>query len=145
MTTNIERSALVAHSTETMFDLVDDAERYPERFDWCNAADVQRSGPGRYVARLDVGLGRFKTWFKTENTSERPLRIDMRLVDGPFKSLEGHWRFIALDAHACKVTLELKFEPASSLLGPVLAFGLQSLADRMVDDFIRAANKAGLP
>ncbi|MBS0226228.1 MAG: type II toxin-antitoxin system RatA family toxin [Proteobacteria bacterium] len=144
MTTTIERSALVAHSAETMFDLVDAAERYPERFGWCQAADVERMD-GRYVARLDVGLGRFKTWFKTENTSERPLRIDMRLVDGPFKSLEGHWRFTALDPHACKVALELKFEPASSLLGPVLALGLQNLADRMVDDFIRVANRAGLP
>ena len=145
MTTTIERSALVAHSAETMFDLVDATERYPERFGWCQAAAVERQEDGRYIARLDVGLGRFKTWFKTENTSERPSRIDMRLVDGPFKTLEGHWRFTALDIHACKVALELKFEPASSLLGPVLALGLQSLADRMVDDFIRAANKAGLP
>lgn len=145
MTTTIERSALVAHSAETMFDLVDAAERYPERFGWCQAADVERMDDGRYVARLDVGLGRFKTWFKTENTSERPLRIDMRLVDGPFKTLEGHWRFMSLDAGACKVTLELKFEPASSLLGPVLALGLQSLADRMVDDFIRAANHPEKP
>ena len=145
MTTTIERSALVAHSAETMFDLVDAAEHYPERFGWCQSADVERLGDGRYVARLDVGLGRFKTWFKTENTSERPQRIDMRLVDGPFKTLEGHWRFLPLADDACKVMLELSFEPASSLLGPVLALGLQSLADRMVDDFIRAANHAGSP
>ena len=48
-------------------------------------------------------------------------------------------------AHAagCKVTLKLDFEPLSRLLGPALALGMQGLADRMVDDFVREADRAG--
>ena len=37
--------------------------------------------------------------------------------------------------------LTLRFGPGSLLLAPVLAMGLQALADRMVDDFIRAADQ----
>ena len=46
-----------------------------------------------------------------------------------------------LDESACKVTLRLEFEPQNRLLGPALALGMQSLADRMVDDFVREADK----
>ena len=139
--TTIERSALVAHSAEQMFDLVNETERYPERFGWCKGADVEEHTATRSVARLDVGLGAFKTWFKTDNTLQRPERIHMHLLAGPFKSLEGEWSFKALAPHACKVQLTLRFEPGSLLLAPVLAMGLQALADRMVDDFIRAADQ----
>ena len=92
------------------------------------------------VARLDLGLGALSTWFATENALERPHRIDMKLVDGPFRKLHGRWDFHALDEEACKVTLTLEFEPTNRLLGPAFALGFQGLADRMVDDFVRVAD-----
>ena len=70
-----------------------------------------------------------------------PHRIDMDLVDGPFRKLHGRWDFHALDESACKVTLTLEFEPSSRLLAPAMALGFQGLADRMVDDFVRAADR----
>ena len=137
----IRRSALVEHSTARMFDLVNDVAAYPRRFDWCSAAELIEAGERRLVARLDLGLGSLRTWFTTENTLDRPHRIDMNLVDGPFRKLEGHWEFHALDESASKVTLTLSFDPSNRLLGPALALGFQSLADRMVDDFVRVADK----
>ena len=97
-------------------------------------------GRARLVARLDLGLGSFSTWFQTENTLQRPHSIDMQLRDGPFKQLHGRWEFHALAEDACKVTLTLEFEPTNRLLGPAFALGFQSLADRMVDDFVRVAD-----
>lgn len=95
------------------------------------------------VARLDLGLGALRTWFTTENTMSAPHHIDLKLVDGPFRRLAGRWEFHALDESACKVTLTLDFEPKVRLLGPAMALGFQSLADRMVDDFIRVADRGG--
>ncbi|HVK51295.1 MAG TPA: type II toxin-antitoxin system RatA family toxin [Pseudoxanthomonas sp.] len=139
----IRRSALVEHAASRMFDLVNDVAAYPRRFDWCSGADIIETAENRLVARLDLGLGSLSTWFTTENTLERPHRIDMKLVDGPFKKLHGQWDFHALDESACKVTLTLSFEPASKLLVPALALGFQTLADRMVDDFVRVADRGG--
>lgn len=139
----IRRSALVEHAASRMFDLVNDVSAYPRRFDWCSAAEIIESGEQRLVARLDLGLGSLKTWFTTENTLDRPHRIDMKLVDGPFRKLHGQWHFHALDESACKVTLTLEFEPASRLLLPALTLGFQTLADRMVDDFVRVADRGG--
>lgn len=136
----IRRSALVEHSAARMFALVADIGAYPARFKWCEAADVIEAGEERVVARLDLGLGGIHTWFTTENRLSPPQRIDMVLRDGPFRRLEGHWEFHALDESACKVTLLLDFEPQSRLLVPALTLGFQGLADRMVDDFVRVAD-----
>ena len=133
------RSALVEHSATRMFDLVNDVAAYPRRFKWCDAAELIEQGEQRVVARLDLGLGAFRTWFTTENRLERPQRILMQLRDGPFKRLHGQWEFHALGENASKVSLTLDFEPSSRLLGPALALGFQGLADRMVDDFVRVA------
>jgi len=137
----IRRSALVEHSASRMFDLVNDVAAYPARFAWCDQAQLIEQGEDRLVARLDLGLGSFRTWFTTENTLHRPHSIDMQLRDGPFKRLQGRWEFHALDEDACKVTLTLDFEPGSRLLGPALALGFQGLADRMVNDFVRVADR----
>ncbi len=139
----IRRSALVEHAAARMFDLVNDIAAYPRRFDWCKGAQLMESEADRIVARLDLGLGSLSTWFTTENRLERPHRIDMNLIDGPFRALHGEWQFHALDESACKVTLTLNFEPASRLLAPAFALGFQGLADRMVDDFVRVADRNG--
>ncbi|NZA27574.1 type II toxin-antitoxin system RatA family toxin [Luteimonas sp. SJ-92] len=137
----IQRSALVEHSAARMFALVDDVAAYPARFDWCEAAEVLERDEARVVARLDLGLGSLRTWFTTENALAPPHHIDMRLRDGPFRRLDGRWEFHALDESACKVTLTLDFEPRSRLLAPAMALGFQGLADRMVDDFVRVADR----
>ena len=139
----IVRSALVEHSAARMFALVNDIAAYPRRFDWCRAADVLEQVGDRVVARLELGIGGFHTWFTTENTLVPPHHIDMQLRDGPFKRLHGRWQFHALDETACKVSLALDFEPQSSLMLPVLSLGLRGLADRMVDDFVRVADAEG--
>jgi len=136
----IRRSALVEHSAARMFALVNDIAAYPRRFDWCDSAQVVEADQDHVVARLDLGLGALRTWFTTHNTLKAPHHIDLKLVDGPFRKLSGRWEFHALDESACKVTLTLDFEPAVKLLGPALAVGFQSLADRMVDDFVRIAD-----
>lgn len=126
-----------------MFDLVNDVDAYPRRFRWCSAARILEQGEDRIVARLDLGLGSFTTWFMTENTLVRPSSIDMKLREGPFKRMHGRWDFHALAEDACKVTLELDFEPTSRLLTPALSLGFKGLADRMVNDFVRVADEQG--
>lgn len=148
----IVRSALVEHSAAHMFALVNNVTAYPRRFDWCNGAEILAQSADRVTARLDLGFAGFSTWFTTENTLSPPHHIDMDLRDGPFKRLQGRWQFHALDESACKVSLQLDFDSRNRLIAPALALGMQGLADRMVDDFVREADRcelsvceAGLP
>ena len=135
----IRRSALVRYSPDQMFDLVNDVQAYPRRFTWCAAADVLACDETSMTARLEVRVAGMTQHFTTRNTLVRPERIDMALVDGPFRSLGGGWTFMPLGGDGCKIALGLDFEYSGALLGPALRLGFQGLADRMVDEFVRVA------
>ncbi|HUD41921.1 MAG TPA: type II toxin-antitoxin system RatA family toxin [Dokdonella sp.] len=137
--THISRSALVRYTPRQMFDLVNDVEAYPSRFRWCSAAQVLERDEAGITARLDLRLAGIVQSFTTRNLNLPPDRIQMRFVDGPFKTLEGVWAFQALGEAGSKVSLTLDFEFASRLAGAALRIGFQGLADRMVDDFCRVA------
>jgi ribosome-associated toxin RatA of RatAB toxin-antitoxin module len=65
----------------------------------------------------------------------------MKLVSGPFRSLEGSWRFTALSEKACKVELNLRYEFASALLGKVVGAVFDEIANSLVDAFARRADQ----
>lgn len=137
----IRRSALVRYSPGQMFDLVNDVEAYPRRFSWCAAAEVFERGEAMLTARLDVRIAGMTQRFTTRNTLVPPERIDMALVDGPFRALSGGWTFAPLGDEGCKIALGLDFEYSGALIGPALRLGFQGLADRMVDEFVRVARR----
>lgn len=139
----IRRHALVRHTPERMFDLVNDVEAYPTRFGWCGGAQVlEREGDLALTARLDLRFAGLTQSFTTRNTLERPQRLHMHLVDGPLRALEGDWTFKPLGDKGCRIALALDFDYAGLLGGSALRLGFQGLANRMVDDFCAAANKA---
>ena len=135
----IERSALVPRSQAVLYGLVDDFESYPRHFSWCRKAEALERGPDHALARMTVAIGGVDVVFTTRNRLEPPERIGISLVEGPFTKLEGSWEFRALGELGARIGLVLSFEPAGKLLGPALALGFQRVADRMVDDFVRAA------
>ncbi|MER3547021.1 MAG: ubiquinone-binding protein [Rhodanobacteraceae bacterium] len=139
--THVHRQALVRHTCEQMFDLVNDVEAYPRRFAWCCGARVQEHDDNHLVARLDLRFAGLTQHFVTRNTLERPHCIAMRFVEGPFRHLTGEWTFVPLGKDGCKVSLDLDFEISNPLIGLALSFGFQRLADRMVDDFVAEANR----
>ena len=140
--TSIHRHALVRHSARRMYDLVNDVAGYPARFPWCEGSQVLEASDTHMLARLDLRLAGLRTSFTTRNTLEAPTRIQLQLAEGPFRKLTGQWHFHSLAEDACKVSLDLDFEVAGKVLGSALALGFQGLADRMVDDFCREADRA---
>ncbi|NTS75584.1 type II toxin-antitoxin system RatA family toxin [Catenovulum sp. SM1970] len=137
----IQRDALVMHSAETMFDLVNDVSAYPEFLPDCLGAKVISSNESEMTASLKIGKGAVNKWFTTCNTFIDKNQVKMTLVDGPFKRLTGVWQFIPLDEEACKVSLELDFEFSNKLVA--LAFGkiFNHVANNMVKAFISRANQ----
>lgn len=137
----IHRQALVALPAARMFALVHDVADYPKRFDWCEGAEVLEASQDWLIARLDVRLSGVAASFTTRNTFAAPGSIRLELIEGPFRDLRGEWRFVPLDDEACRVELDLEFAFAGSLVGSALAIGFRRFADRLVEDFVRAARE----
>ena len=137
----VNRSALVRHTPENMFELVNDFERYPEFLPGCRRARLIERDEAHLIGEVTLGRAGIEQSFTTRNDLIEPERIEMSLISGPFKRLRGRWLFLPMGDGACKVCLELEFEFANRLLG--MAFGklFQQVAGQLVDAFSRRADE----
>lgn len=141
MAKHIERSALVSYSAEQMYALVNDIENYPRFMDGCVGAEVLERGDDFVEARLDLkkaGLGKS---FVTRNRLQPYERIEMHLVKGPFKKLEGIWQFKPLNETASKVSLSLSFEFESRLLALAADPWFESVGNQLVSALCERARE----
>jgi len=132
---------LIAYSADQMFELVDAVQRYPEFLPWCAAASVIPVDERKVNASVTINYHGVKQSFTTQNTRTPAQQIEMRLVEGPFRSLDGCWRFAALNASACKIEFSLHYEFSSKLLeklvGPVFGY----IANSLIEAFLRRAEQ----
>ena len=63
----------------------------------------------------------------------------IRLVDGPFRRLEGSWRFRSLAENACKIEFRLHYEFSSKVFEKVIGPVFSHIANTFVDAFVRRA------
>ncbi|HKK14128.1 MAG TPA: type II toxin-antitoxin system RatA family toxin [Gammaproteobacteria bacterium] len=137
--TTISKSALVPYSPEEMFALVEDIEAYPTFLPWCRSAQVTDRRGDEVCATIEISKAGVEKTFTTRNRHQHNKMIEMRLVEGPFRHLEGFWRFDALGEQACKVAFDLDFEFASRMLGMVVGPVFSQIANTLVDAFQRRA------
>jgi len=138
---SISRSALVMHSVEQMYDLINDVVAYPQFLPDCIDSKIISQDDTSMTASLLVSKGGVKKWFTTQNTFLTHSKVDMSLVDGPFKQLTGGWKLTPLSEEACKIELALEYEFSSKIFD--LAFGkvFNQLANNMVQAFTGRAKE----
>lgn len=137
----VQRSALVMHSDQLMYDLVNDVASYPLFMEGCQAAEVFEHSDQQMVARLDLKKGGVKTSFMTRNRLQAPSTIEMNLEDGPFKRFKGVWSFTSLTPQACKVSLDLEFEFNNMAVGLAASKLFSTMANELVDSLCRRADE----
>jgi ribosome-associated toxin RatA of RatAB toxin-antitoxin module len=139
--TTVSRNALVPFTAEQMFLLVDDIDAYPQFLPWCKGSITHSREGDQVRASVDVSKAGFKQSFTTQNTNHVGKQIEMQLVDGPFKSLHGYWRFEALSDSASKVSLDIEFEFSSKVLSMTLGPVFAQICNTMVEAFVKRARE----
>ena len=133
---NVLKSVLVPHSARTMFDLVDDVERYPEFLPWCSGARVSERTETLTRARIEIDYHGLASHFSTLNRKQAPSRMDLELEEGPFDSFTGRWSFTPLGDAGCRVEFSLDYgfsgAAMTALLEPVFGHIIETLVDRFV-------------
>ena len=137
----ISKSVLVPYTARQMFDLVCDAESYPEFLPGCRSVDISERNAHRVVATMEFAKGKLKKSFTTENRLAKNKRIDVKLVKGPFHHLEGHWEFASLGEEGCRVSFNLEFEFSSKLLAMSVAPVFHEVANKLVGAFVKRADQ----
>ncbi|MGB5291692.1 MAG: type II toxin-antitoxin system RatA family toxin [Lysobacterales bacterium] len=137
----ILRSALVTHSALDMYKLVEAVPAYPQFLSWCTATVVHEQCSDFQKASLTVVVAGIRQSFTTVNSLFAPERVEMKLFEGPFKNLQGEWRFVPLGEDGCKISLELDFEMTAGPMSKLFGKGFGRIADRLVDDFCKRAEQ----
>ncbi len=77
--------------------------------------------------------------FSTRNVLHPYDSMEIGLVSGPMRHMQGKWQFVPVKDHACKVLLDLEFEFSGSFLS-IFSFNpcSQSIANSLVDAFLQA-------
>ena len=136
---HISRSALVPFSAEQMYKLVDKIDAYHEFLPWCGYSQELSRGDDWVEGSVTIEKGGLNKTFTTKNYLKKNQQIELTLVDGPFKELQGFWTFDALKEDACKISLELDYEFSSKMLGLVVGPVFNQIANAMVDSFVKEA------
>jgi len=137
----VNKSVLVAYPAQRMFALVDAVEKYPEFLPWCSSTEVIFRDPLLTRATIRINYHGIRQSFSTENAKREPHLMQIKLIEGPFRTLEGGWRFTDLGSSGCKVELSLRYEFASrmldKLIGPVFSY----IVNNLVDAFVKRAHR----
>ena len=93
------------------------------------------------LASLSVRVGGLQQRFTTRNRLVPGERLSLSLVEGPFQTLAGEWRFTQLGEVGSKVTLELNFDFRKGLVSAAFQRGFSHVADHLVSEFCQRAKE----
>ena len=136
----VSKTVLVSHSAQQMYELVANCEDYPAFLPWCAGGRILEQKGEHVFAELKIDFKGIKQSFSTDNVNVPGERIDMRLREGPFKSLEGHWRFTPLSEEACRVDFSLEYHFSNAILEKVVGPVFGHIAATFVDAFVQRAD-----
>jgi len=124
-----------------MYALVNDIESYADFLPWCSQSTILEQTDDEIKARLNIAYGSLNKSFTTLNKLTPNIKMEMLLVDGPFKHLQGAWQFTQLGDDGCKVSLELEFEFKNKLISMTMGPVFSQIANTLVDSFSERAHK----
>jgi len=140
----IKRQVIVPYSPAEMFQLVNAIEEYPQFVPWCKSTEVLSRDVDEIRATLNFSKGALSKSFTTCNRLQLNKMIEIRLLQGPFKHMEGFWRFNPLPNGGCEILLDLEFEFSSRLVAFAFEPFFAQVAGMLVDVFSkRAIDKYG--
>ncbi|RAU18339.1 ubiquinone-binding protein [Nitrincola tibetensis] len=138
--TEVHKTALVLHTAEQMFDLINDVARYPDFVPWCSKVEVKHDTEDSIEATLYVSKAGLNYHFTTRNNKKRPVYMDMALIEGPFSTFSAVWILTPLSDEACKVEFSMKFDFSGKLASFAMGKVFNSVATTMVDVFVQRAD-----
>jgi len=144
MSHHIERRHL-AYTTEQLFDLVADVERYPDFLQWFVAARVRHRNGNVLDVDQVVRFAGLTARFATRAVLDRPRRIAIAASDPPppFRLLDQCWTFTPASDGSTTVRYEISVELRSTLLQRLIRPLLdeRQIAEATVNAFRRRAEQ----
>lgn len=138
---NISKSVITPFTPAQMYALVSDIENYKNYLPWCPSSQVLKRDGNKIIGRVDISYLKVKAHFTTENINIENQRIDLSLVDGPFKQMKGHWIFTPLGETGCKIEFKLDYAFSNFIIQKVIGTVFEMVIKSIVDSFVKKAHE----
>ena len=130
-----------------MFDLIEQAEHYPQFLPWCVDATILERSDDWVAGKVDFSFLALRFSFVTRNAKRRPEWLRVRVVDGPFRRFDGDWRLTPIADLGCKVEFDVSYEISDGLLDQLAKPAVEFVSRSMMDAFVKRAEHTltGMP
>ena len=132
--TLVKRSRKVQYTCAQMYELVNRIDDYAIFLPYISKGIVHHRDDFEVQATLEIEAAGVSKSFTTRNRLQHNKMIEIRLVNGPFRHLEGFWRFDEADDGSI-ISFDLEFEFSNKMLSMFLGPIFEQIADKMVDSF----------
>jgi len=139
MPTHAEKRKL-PYTSEQLFKLVAEVDRYPEFLPWCLASRITKRDGHVFYADLVIGYKMAREKFGSKVTALEPDHIHVEYLSGPMKYLSNHWRFIEEPDGSCTIDFYVDFEFKSALFQSLIEVFFNEAVKRMVEAFENRAH-----
>lgn len=141
----VQRKLQLLHSAGEMYRLVDDVASYKQFLPWCKESVELSRTEDEVRATLLLSAKGIQKSFTTCNRLQKNKMIEISLINGPFRQLEGFWLFHDEGEKSCTVQLDLEFEFSSKFLSLAFSPVFHQVANTLIDAFAkRAENLYGI-
>lgn len=140
----VHKSVLIWYSAAEMFALVTDVTNYPQFLPWCDRASVVEEDAHGMTAIVGLSVAGLSQSFTTRNTHVIDRKVSLKLVDGPFSKLDGHWDFTPVgknNERACKIDFSLRYDFDNAALAALVGPVFDKIAGSLVDAFVKRADQ----
>ena len=136
----IKKEAIILEDIEKVFNIVNRVDLYKNFVPYCVDSIIITEENNQMKARLDFNIKGLKTTFTTQNIIENNKIIQMKLVDGPFKYLDGEWKFTEIDDKTL-IELKINYEVQSKIIDYTISKSLEKIMDYLVKAFVSESKK----
>lgn len=137
----LSKTVTLHYSPQAMFDLVADIPRYPDFLPYCDSASMVNKGNNIVQGTLKVGYRGVYYTLVTLNQLVPPKHINIKFIEGPFKTLNGRWSFQALPSGGCEIILQLQYEFKNFMLKLLLDRIMAPAVEMVVNRFVQRARE----
>ena len=127
---------------ETIFNLINDIESYPNYLPWCTKTEVTKKSTNIIIGKIFISKS-FINWnFSTKNIIKTNESISLELIDGPFERLTGKWLFSPINDFNTRVSLSINYKFKSSIIELSIEPIFSSIMNSILKSFVQEAFKS---
>lgn len=129
------------YTSEQLYDLVVDIEKYPEFLPWCVAVRILSKSETELIADLSVGYKMFRETFRSRVLLTPKTRVDVEYITGPFHHLNNHWTFKEVSGKGTNIDFFIDFAFRNSLFQSATQMVFEGAFNQMLGAFERRAHQ----